>query len=198
MIKRIFDLLLALFLIIIFSPILIIVGTLIYFKMGRPILFCQERPGLHEKIFTIYKFRTMSNEKDEKGELLSDEVRLGRLGKFIRSTSIDELPQLFNILKGNMSFVGPRPLLVEYLSFYNDRQRKIHNVLPGITGWAQVNGRNAISWKEKFEFDVWYTENRSFWLDMKILWLTFLKVLQRSDINSSANVTMEKFGDKNE
>jgi undecaprenyl phosphate N,N'-diacetylbacillosamine 1-phosphate transferase len=198
MIKRIFDLLLALFLIIIFSPILIIVGTLIYFKMGRPILFCQERPGLHEKIFTIYKFRTMSNEKDEKGELLSDEVRLGRLGKFIRSTSIDELPQLFNILKGNMSFVGPRPLLVEYLSFYNDRQRKRHNVLPGITGWAQVNGRNAISWKEKFEFDVWYTENRSFWLDMKILWLTFLKVLQRSDINSSANVTMEKFGDKNE
>lgn len=198
MTKRTFDILLALFLIILFSPIFIITSLFIYFKMGRPILFCQERPGLHEKIFIIYKFRTMSNEKDEKGELLSDEVRLGRLGKFIRSTSIDELPQLFNILKGNMSFVGPRPLLVEYLPLYNNRQRKRHGVLPGVTGWAQVNGRNAISWEEKFEFDIWYVENRSFWLDMKILWLTFLRVLQRSGINSSANVTMEKFGEKNE
>jgi lipopolysaccharide/colanic/teichoic acid biosynthesis glycosyltransferase len=196
-IKRAFDLILAIFLIIIFSPILIIVSLLIYFKMGRPILFCQQRPGLHGKIFTIYKFRTMSEEKDENGELLGDEIRLGKLGKFIRSTSIDELPQLFNILKGDMSFVGPRPLLIEYLPLYSERQSKRHDVLPGITGWAQVNGRNAISWEQKFELDAWYVENRSFWLDMKILWLTFLKVLQRSGISSSTNATMEKFGGKN-
>ena len=197
MIKRIFDFILALFIVFLFSPILIIVSLLIYFKMGRPILFCQNRPGLNEKIFTIYKFRTMSDEKDEGGELLSDDIRLGKLGKFIRSTSLDELPQLFNIIKGEMSFVGPRPLLVEYLPLYNARQRKRHDVVPGVTGWAQVNGRNAISWEQKFELDVWYVENMSFWLDMKILWLTLLKVIKRSGISSSTSVTVEKFGETN-
>lgn len=197
MIKRIFDFILALFIIFLFSPILIIVSLLIYFKMGRPILFCQNRPGLNEKIFTIYKFRTMSDEKDENGELLSDDIRLGKLGKFIRSTSLDELPQLLNIIKGEMSFVGPRPLLIEYLPLYNDRQKKRHDVLPGVTGWAQVNGRNAISWEQKFELDIWYVENMSFWLDIKILWLTLLKVIKRSGISSSTSVTVEKFGETN-
>jgi undecaprenyl phosphate N,N'-diacetylbacillosamine 1-phosphate transferase len=195
--KRLFDFLLASLLLLVFSPLFILVSLLIFFKMGQPILFRQHRPGYKEKIFGIYKFRTMTNERDERGELLSDEKRLKGLGKFIRSTSLDELPQLFNILKGEMSFVGPRPLLVEYLSLYNNEQKKRHTVLPGITGWAQVNGRNAISWEQKFEYDIWYVEHQSFWLDMKILWLTFLKVLKRSDINSASSTTMEKFkGDK--
>ncbi|MBD3807850.1 MAG: undecaprenyl phosphate N,N'-diacetylbacillosamine 1-phosphate transferase, partial [Epsilonproteobacteria bacterium] len=195
MTKRAFDFVMALFLVFLFSPVFIGVSLLIYFTMGRPILFCQSRPGLNEKIFTIYKFRTMNDEKDKNGNLLSDDARLGKLGKFIRSTSLDELPQLFNILKGDMSFVGPRPLLVEYLPLYNDRQRKRHNVLPGITGWAQVNGRNAISWEQKFELDIWYVENRTFKLDMKILWMTFLKVIKRSDISSKTSTTVEKFGE---
>jgi lipopolysaccharide/colanic/teichoic acid biosynthesis glycosyltransferase len=135
----------------------------------------------------------MTNEKDEHGELLSDEKRLVGIGKFIRSASLDELPQLFNVLKGEMSFVGPRPLLIEYLDRYDDRQKRRHDVKPGITGWAQVNGRNTISWEQKFEYDVWYVENQSFWLDMKILWLTFLKVVKRSDISSDSSATMEKF-----
>ena len=193
MIKTLFDKLLALLLIILFSPIYIIVSILILFKMGSPILFRQKRPGLHEQIFGIYKFRTMTNEKDEKGELLPDDQRLIGIGKFIRSASLDELPQIFNVLKGDMSFVGPRPLLIEYLPLYNARQKKRHDVKPGITGWAQVNGRNAISWEQKFEYDVWYVENKSFWLDMKILWMTFLKVVRRSDISSDTAVTMEKF-----
>jgi undecaprenyl phosphate N,N'-diacetylbacillosamine 1-phosphate transferase len=161
--------------------------------MGKPLFFRQKRPGFKEKIFSIYKFRTMTNEVDENGNLLSDEKRLKGFGKFVRSTSLDELPQLFNVLLGDMSFVGPRPLLVEYLDLYTIKQKKRHNVKPGITGWAQVNGRNAISWEEKFELDVWYVENQSFWLDMKILWLTFLKVVKRSDINSDTSITMEKF-----
>ena len=193
MLKSIFDKTLAFFLIILFLPIYIIVSLLILWKIGRPILFRQQRPGLHEKIFGIYKFRTMTNEKDKNGELLPDDQRLVGIGKFIRSTSLDELPQLFNVLKGNMSFVGPRPLLIEYLPLYNERQEKRHNVKPGITGWAQVNGRNAISWEQKFEYDVWYVEHQSFWLDIKILWMTFLKVVKRSDISSDTNVTMEKF-----
>lgn len=167
------------------------------FYHGSPILFRQLRPGLHEKIFTIYKFRTMSEEKDANGGLLSDDIRLGRLGMFIRSTSLDELPQLFNILNGDMSFVGPRPLLVDYLSLYNENQKKRHDVLPGVTGWAQVNGRNAISWEEKFELDLWYVEHHSFWLDIKILWLTLLKVIKRSGISSTNSVTAEKFGEAN-
>jgi len=193
MIKTIFDKSLALILIIIFSPIYIIVSFLILIKMGSPILFKQQRPGLNEKIFGIYKFRTMSNEVDKEGNLLPDEQRLKGVGKFIRSTSLDELPQLFNVIKGEMSFVGPRPLLIEYLPLYNQKQKKRHNVKPGITGWAQVNGRNAISWEQKFDYDVWYVDNQSFFLDIKILWLTFLKVIKRSDISSNSSVTMEKF-----
>ena len=197
--KNLFDKILALFLIILFSPIYIVVSLLIFFKMGSPILFRQKRPGYKEKIFGIYKFRTMTNEKDEFGNLLPDDKRLVGIGKFIRSTSLDELPQLFNVLKGEMSFVGPRPLLEEYLPLYNEKQKRRHDVKPGITGWAQVNGRNAISWEQKFDYDVWYVDNQSFWLDIKILWLTFLKVVKRSDISSSTSSTMEKFtGSKNE
>ena len=193
MIKNLFDKTLALFLIILFSPIYIVVSLLIFFKMGSPILFRQKRPGYKEKIFGIYKFRTMTNEKDVNGNLLPDEQRLIGIGKFIRSTSLDELPQLFNVLKGEMSFVGPRPLLEEYLPLYNEKQKRRHDVKPGITGWAQVNGRNAISWEQKFDYDVWYVDNQSFWFDIKILWLTFLKVVKRSDISSSTSSTMEKF-----
>jgi len=193
MLKSLFDKTLALFLIILFSPIYMVVSLLILWKMESPILFRQRRPGYKEKIFGIYKFRTMTNEKDEHGNLLPDEQRLVGIGKFIRSTSLDELPQLFNVLKGEMSFVGPRPLLIEYLDLYNDKQKRRHDVKPGITGWAQVNGRNAISWKQKFEYDVWYVDNQSFWLDMKILWMTFLKVANRSDISSNTSATMEKF-----
>ena len=191
--KRVFDIFLSIFLIVIFLPVYVVVSLLIWIKMGRPILFKQQRPGKNEKIFSIYKFRTMTDERDEKGELLPDKERLIGIGKFIRSTSLDELPQLFNVLKGDMSFVGPRPLLVEYLPLYNARQKKRHDVKPGITGWAQVNGRNAISWEQKFEYDVWYVEHQSFLLDMKILWMTFLKVIKRSDISSDTAVTMEKF-----
>ena len=199
MLKSLFDKTLALFLIILFSPIYIVVSLLIFFKMGSPILFRQKRPGYKEEIFGIYKFRTMTNEKDEFGNLLPDDKRLVGIGKFIRSTSLDELPQLFNVLKGEMSFVGPRPLLEEYLPLYNEKQKRRHDVKPGITGWAQVNGRNAISWEQKFDYDVWYVDNQSFWLDIKILWLTFLKVVKRSDISSSTSSTMEKFtGSKNE
>ena len=199
MLKSLFDKTLALFLIILFSPIYIVVSLLIFFKMGSPILFRQKRPGYKEKIFGIYKFRTMTNEKDEFGNLLPDDKRLVGIGKFIRSTSLDELPQLFNVLKGEMSFVGPRPLLIEYLPLYNQKQKRRHDVKPGITGWAQVNGRNAISWEQKFDYDVWYVDNQSFLLDIKILWLTFLKVVKRSDISSSTSSTMEKFtGSKNE
>jgi len=193
MLKLLFDKLLALVLIILFLPIYIIVSILIYLKMGKPIFFRQTRPGLNKKNFDIYKFRTMTNDKDSNGNLLPDEQRLVGIGKFIRSTSLDELPQLLNVLKGDMSFVGPRPLLIEYLELYNDEQKRRHNVKPGITGWAQVNGRNAISWQQKFEYDVWYVDNQSFFLDIKILWMTFLKVIKRSDISSSASSTMEKF-----
>jgi len=199
MLKRLFDILLALLLIVLFLPFYIVVSLLILLKMGRPILFRQQRPGYKEKIFGIYKFRTMTNDVDENGELLPDEKRLVGVGKFIRSTSLDELPQIFNVLKGDMSFVGPRPLLIEYLPLYNEEQKKRHNVKPGITGWAQVNGRNAISWEQKFAYDVWYVEHQSFLLDMKILWMTFLKVLKRSDISSDTSATMEKFkGSKHE
>ncbi len=193
MFKSIFDKFLALFLIILFSLIYIIVSLLIWWKMGSPILFRQKRPGYKEKIFGIYKFRTMTNDKDKDGNLLPDDQRLKGIGKLIRSTSLDELPQLFNVLKGEMSFVGPRPLLIEYLDLYNDEQKRRHDVKPGITGWAQVNGRNAISWEQKFELDVWYVDHQSFLLDMKILWLTFLKVIKRSDISSDTSATMEKF-----
>ncbi len=191
--KRIFDFVLALILSILFLPLYITISLLIYCKMGKPILFRQQRPGYKEKKFVIYKFRTMTDDKDKRGKLLPDGQRMVRIGKFIRSLSLDELPQIFNVLKGEMSFVGPRPLLIEYIDLYSDEQKKRHNVKPGITGWAQVNGRNAISWEAKFKLDIWYINNQSFGLDMKILWLTFLKVLKRSDVSSNTSLTMEKF-----
>ncbi|MDD3774347.1 MAG: sugar transferase [Sulfurovaceae bacterium] len=193
MLKRLFDIVFSIILIILFAPVLIIVSLLILAAMGRPVIFLQDRPGYKEKVFGIYKFRTMTNETDVNGELLPDSQRLHGLGKFIRSTSLDELPQLFNVLKGEMSFVGPRPLLVEYLPLYNKEQKKRHDVKPGITGWAQVNGRNAISWEQKFEHDIWYAEHQSFLLDMKILWMTMIKLFKRSGISSASSVTMEKF-----
>ncbi len=191
--KNIIDKVLALIFIICFLPLMICIVVLIYFILRRPIFFTQIRPGKDEKLFEIYKFRTMSDEKDDNGNLLPDDIRLNGIGKMIRKLSLDELPQLFNVLKGDMSFVGPRPLLVEYLSLYNKEQKRRHDVKPGITGWAQVNGRNAISWKKKFELDVWYVEHYSFMLDLKIFWMTFLKLIKRSDISSKNHITMEKF-----
>ena len=191
--KPLFDRALALLILIPALPIMGIVAMAIHQQMGRPILFRQSRPGKDGKIFTIYKFRTMTDERDEKGELLPDEKRLKGVGKTIRSLSLDELPQLFNVLKGDMSFVGPRPLLVEYLPLYNDFQKRRHEVKPGITGWAQVNGRNAISWEEKFRYDVWYVDHCSFWLDMKILWMTLVKVFKKEGISQEGEVTMERF-----
>jgi lipopolysaccharide/colanic/teichoic acid biosynthesis glycosyltransferase len=172
---------------------MVLTAAAVYLSMGSPVLFRQKRPGLHGEIFEIYKFRTMSNARDEKGALLPDEKRLTKTGAIIRSLSLDELPQLFNVVKGDMSFVGPRPLLPEYLPLYDERQKRRHDVKPGITGWAQVNGRNALSWRERFELDVWYVEHRSFLLDMKILWLTLLKVLKREGVSSRTGATMEKF-----
>jgi undecaprenyl phosphate N,N'-diacetylbacillosamine 1-phosphate transferase len=191
--KPLLDKVLALLLILLFLPFIVGTAIVVFFKIGRPIIFKQIRPGYKEKLFSIYKFRTMTNERDKEGKLLPDEKRLTPLGMFLRKASLDELPQLFNVLKGEMSFVGPRPLLVEYLELYSEEQKKRHSVTPGITGWAQVNGRNAISWEEKFKYDVWYVENQSFLLDMKIMWMTFLKVIKRSDINSTTSVSMEKF-----
>jgi len=191
--KSLFDKILAIILLVLFSPFMIMTALVVFFKIDKSILFTQKRPGLNEKIFTIYKFKTMSDERDSNGELLSDEKRLSKIGKTIRKMSLDELPQLFNVLKGDMSFVGPRPLLVEYLELYSDEQKRRHEVKAGITGWAQVNGRNAISWEDKFKYDVWYVENQSFLLDIKILWMTFLKVVKRSDVSSTSSVTMEKF-----
>ncbi|EHE7780588.1 undecaprenyl phosphate N,N'-diacetylbacillosamine 1-phosphate transferase [Campylobacter coli] len=195
-IKRIFDFVLALFLLVLFSPVILITALLLKITQGS-VIFTQNRPGLNEKIFKIYKFKTMSDERDEKGELLSDELRLKAFGKIVRSLSLDELLQLFNVLKGDMSFVGPRPLLVEYLPLYNEEQKLRHKVRPGITGWAQVNGRNAISWQKKFELDVYYVKNISFLLDLKIMFLTALKVLKRSGVSKEDHVTTEKFNGKN-
>ncbi|EAI3456314.1 undecaprenyl phosphate N,N'-diacetylbacillosamine 1-phosphate transferase [Campylobacter coli] len=195
-IKRIFDFVLALFLLVLFSPLILITALLLKITQGS-VIFTQNRPGLNEKIFKIYKFKTMSDERDEKGELLSDELRLKAFGKIVRSLSLDELLQLFNVLKGDMSFVGPRPLLVEYLPLYNEEQKLRHKVRPGITGWAQVNGRNAISWQKKFELDVYYVKNISFLLDLKIIFLTALKVLKRSGVSKEGHVTTEKFNGKN-
>ncbi|AHW92161.1 undecaprenyl phosphate N,N'-diacetylbacillosamine 1-phosphate transferase [Campylobacter jejuni] len=194
--KRIFDFILALVLLVLFSPVILITALLLKITQGG-VIFTQNRPGLDEKIFKIYKFKTMSDERDEKGELLSDELRLKAFGKIVRSLSLDELLQLFNVLKGDMSFVGPRPLLVEYLSLYNEEQKLRHKVRPGITGWAQVNGRNAISWQKKFELDVYYVKNISFLLDLKIMFLTALKVLKRSGVSKEGHVTTEKFNGKN-
>ncbi|MBO6111949.1 MAG: sugar transferase [Lachnospiraceae bacterium] len=198
-IKRILDILLSLFAVVILSPVYIILSLLVRFKLGSPVLFKQKRPGLHGKIFNLYKYRTMTDERDENGELKSDEVRLNPFGKKLRSTSLDELPEFFNILKGDMSFVGPRPLLVQYLPLYNEEQAHRHDVLPGLTGWAQVNGRNAISWEEKFKYDVEYVNNVSFAMDLKIVFMTVKSVLKREGISSEGSATMEFFtGTKDE
>lgn len=191
--KRIMDLILSLLAIMVLSPVLLIVAILVRVKLGSPVIFKQKRPGLNEKIFTLYKFRTMTDEKDENGVLLPDSVRLTSFGKFLRSTSLDELPELLNIIKGDMSIVGPRPLLVKYLPLYNEYQRRRHEVRPGLTGWAQVNGRNAISWEEKFELDIEYVDRMSFVFDLKIILLTLKKVITKEGITSENSATMEPF-----
>lgn len=194
--KRVFDFFLALILLIIFLPFIVLIGIVLKIVQGS-VLFKQARPGLNEKIFYIYKFKTMSDEIDENGELLPDELRLKPFGKLVRSLSLDELPQLFNVLKGDMSFIGPRPLLVEYLPLYNQEQKKRHDVRPGITGWAQINGRNAISWKQKFKYDVEYVQNCSFLFDLKIFFMTIIKVLKRSGVNKEGVATTDKFNGHN-
>lgn len=191
--KPLIDRLGALLLIVFFSPFILLTALLVALKIGRPIFFTQKRPGLHGKIFTIYKFRTMTNEKDREGNLLPDAQRLHGLGKRIRSLSLDELPQLLNVLKGEMSFIGPRPLLPEYIPLYTPEQARRHEVKPGITGWAQVNGRNAIRWEEKFRYDVDYVNTLSFLVDIKILFLTILKVFKKEGIAQEGEVTMERF-----
>lgn len=191
--KRVFDLCLTVPAFVVLSPVMLVTAGLVAVKLGRPVLFTQERPGYREKIFRMYKFRTMTDARNANGELLSDEERLTPFGEKLRSTSLDELPELLNILKGDMSLVGPRPLLVQYLPLYNKRQHKRHSVLPGITGLAQINGRNSISWEEKFEYDVQYAKHVTFFGDLKILFETVFKVLKREGINSENSATMEDF-----
>ena len=195
--KRLFDLVVALLLLPSIFLMCLMIALFVKIKLGSPVIFTQPRPGLNGKIFNMVKFRTMTNKCDLDGNLLPDSIRLTKFGKFLRSTSLDELPGLWNVIKGNMSLVGPRPLLVEYLPLYNDRQMRRHEVLPGITGWAQVNGRNAISWDEKFDLDVWYVDNQSIWLDVKILWLTVKKVIMRDGINQDGQATSEYFKGNN-
>lgn len=192
-IKRFFDIFSSLLAIILLSPILLITALTVRIKLGSPVLFKQERPGKDEKIFVLKKFRTMTDERDENGELLPDEERLTKFGRFLRSTSIDELPELFNILKGDMSVIGPRPLLVRYLPRYNEYQHRRHEVRPGLSGWAQVNGRNTVSWEEKFRMDVEYVDNYSLLFDIKILFLTIVNVLKHEGISSETSATMEEF-----
>ena len=187
------DFVLSLIAIIVLSPVFLVVAVLVRIKLGSPVIFKQERPGLNEKIFTLYKFRSMTDERDENGELLPNNLRLTKFGKFLRASSLDELPELFNILCGDMSIVGPRPLLVEYLPLYNEIQKHRHDVRPGLTGFAQVNGRNAITWEERFDYDLQYVEKVSFLLDVKIIFRTVEKVFKREGINKSEAVTMEKF-----
>ena len=191
--KRPMDFILSLLAIIILSPVFIITGILVRTKLGSPILFKQNRPGLDEKVFTMYKFRTMTDQKDENGELLPDHIRLTKFGEMLRATSLDELPELFNILKGDMSIIGPRPLLVQYLPLYNDHQKRRHEVRPGLSGYAQVNGRNSISWEDKFDLDVQYVDNVTFISDIKIIMLTLKKVFVKDGISSGSSVTMEVF-----
>ena len=193
MLKRMFDIVVSAIGLVLFSIVISIVATIIRFKIGSPVIFEQCRPGFQGRSFKVYKFRTMTDERCENGELLPDEKRLTSLGKVIRKLSLDELPQLWNVFKGDMSFVGPRPLLMEYLPLYNEHQARRHEVRPGITGWAQVNGRNAISWEQKFDYDVWYVDNQSFWLDIKILFMTVLKVFKSEGINQTGQATMTKF-----
>lgn len=192
-IKRILDFILSLIALIVLSPVLLVVAILVRIKLGSPIIFKQQRPGKDEKIFTLYKFRTMTDKKDEKGNLLPDSERLTKFGKVLRSTSLDELPELVNILKGDMSIVGPRPLLVEYLPLYSEEQKHRHDVRPGLTGLAQVSGRNSLSWEEKFNDDLQYIKHITFFEDMKIIFMTVAKVFKREGIAQEGNATMEKF-----
>ncbi|MCT8126380.1 sugar transferase [Alishewanella sp. BS5-314] len=193
MTKRFFDIFISLTALLVLSPIIVITAIFVSFKLGRPFLFCQVRPGYKARPFKMLKFRSMLDAKDTSGNPLPDEARLTGFGKFLRSTSLDELPGLINVLKGDMSLVGPRPLLMEYLPLYSAEQARRHEVRPGITGWAQVNGRNAISWEDKFKLDVWYVDNRSIWLDIKILFLTVKKVFVREGISAAGEATMSKF-----
>jgi lipopolysaccharide/colanic/teichoic acid biosynthesis glycosyltransferase len=192
-IKRFFDFVVSFLLLTMLLPVIVLVSSFVYIQFGVPVLFRQIRPGRDEKPFQMMKFRTMRNTVNARGEPLSDAERLTDFGKFLRSSSLDELPELWNVLKGEMSLVGPRPLLMEYLPLYSQEQRRRHNVRPGITGWAQVNGRNNLSWEEKLKMDVWYVDNQSFWLDLKILLITVKKVLFREDVNQSGHATAEKF-----
>ena len=191
--KRLLDLVLSLVLALLLLPLLALLAVLVYIDLGSPALFRQQRPGLLGKPFTFYKFRTMNNGTDETGRLLSDDARLTGLGRFLRQTSLDELPQLFNVIKGDMSVVGPRPLLMEYLELYTDEQARRHEVRPGITGWAQVNGRNAITWEEKFRLDLWYVDNRGLFLDLRIILLTVVRIIRRDGISQAGMATAEKF-----
>lgn len=191
--KRLFDFVVALLLLVLLCPVIFLVALLVRIRLGSPVFFRQQRPGLHGKPFCIYKFRTMLQIWDERGELLPDAQRMTALGAFLRNFSLDELPQLFNVLEGDLSLVGPRPLLMEYLPLYNAEQARRHEVRPGITGWAQVNGRNAINWEDKFKYDVWYVDHQSFWLDMKILWMTAMKIVRSEGVSQAGHVTMEKF-----
>ncbi|MBQ4849194.1 sugar transferase [Pseudoalteromonas sp. MMG012] len=195
--KRIFDLFISIIVLFVFSPVIVIIALVVRIKLGAPVLFTQKRPGLNGLTFKMMKFRTMLDATDSAGIQLPDEQRVTPFGSFLRSTSLDELPGLLNVLKGDMSLVGPRPLLVQYLPLYNEEQLRRHNVRPGITGWAQVNGRNAISWEDKFKLDVWYVENQSFWLDMKILFLTVNKVVARDGITGHGEVTTKFFEGNN-
>ena len=198
MMRRFFDLSVTLLALLLLALPLLLLALLVRAKLGSPVFFRQTRPGLHGKPFEMVKFRTMTDARDAQGELLPDSERLPPFGRFLRSSSLDELPELWNVLKGEMSLVGPRPLLMEYLPLYTPQQYRRHEVRPGVTGWAQVNGRNAISWEEKFALDVWYVENQSFWLDVKILFLTVKKVLVKDGINAAGEATMTKFtGSKN-
>ena len=192
-IKRLLDILLSGLALIVLSPVLLVTAILVRTKLGSPVIFHQDRPGKDGEIFRLYKFRSMTDERDENGNLLPDEVRLTKFGRVLRATSLDELPELWNILRGDMSIVGPRPLLVKYLPIYNEEQRHRHDVRPGLTGWAQANGRNALSWEEKFQLDVWYVEHISFWVDVKTIFLTVKNVLRREGISSGTAATMEEF-----
>ena len=192
-VKRMLDCTIAGLLLVLLSPVMLLTALLIRLWLGSPVLFVQPRPGWHEKKFYLYKFRTMRNLKDASGNLLSDSERLTRFGRLLRSTSIDELPALLNVIKGDMSLIGPRPLLMDYLPWYSTEQKQRHHIRPGITGWAQVNGRNALSWQKKFELDVWYVQHYSFWVDCRIFWLTVLRIIQRRDIHAKGQATMTRF-----
>jgi sugar transferase EpsL len=194
--RRFFDLALTLPAVCILLPVFIFIAFLVRLNLGSPVLFSQQRPGLGGKPFRMYKFRTMTDARGASGELLPDDLRLTRFGRFLRSTSLDELPELINVLKGDMSLVGPRPLLMQYLERYTPDQARRHEAKPGITGWAQVNGRNAITWEEKFSLDVWYVDHQSFWLDIKIIFMTIWKIFKREGINQAGQATMEEFKGK--